>query len=423
MDAMKKKRGRRMYHLEAALEYLISILVAGSYLATLTKAIGLSDGLTGILSSVISLGCLFQLFSVALRPKRVKRTVVVLSVLNQLLFMLLYVIPQIRISAELKAVIFVVCIIGAYMLYYLAHPKKIAWMMSMVEEGHRGSFTANKEIISLISGMVFSFGMGVIIDRFEAVGNLRGAFILSGIVIFLLMVLHTLSMLLTPEAPGFDRPEKEHRRNLAGFLKNKNLLHVMVVFILYYVSTYVATPFYGTYQIGELGFSLTFVSILTILSSVVRVLVSRAWGRYADRHSFAFMIEKCLLLLAAGYVCTAVAVPSNGRVTFALYFIFHGIAQGGINSALTNMIFDYVPDGERSDSLAVCQAAAGSLGFAATLSVTPLVSFIQQSGNTVVGLPLYAQQVMSGIAFLLVIVAVIYVRLFLLNKNSAKSVK
>ena len=84
MDAMKKKRGQQMYHLEAALEYLISILVAGSYLATLTKAIGLSDGLTGILSSVISLGCLFQLFSVALRPKRVKRTVVVLSVLNQL---------------------------------------------------------------------------------------------------------------------------------------------------------------------------------------------------------------------------------------------------------------------------------------------------------------------------------------------------
>ncbi len=48
-----------MYILEAALEYLISILVVGSFLATLTKELGMSDGLTGILSSVISLGCLF----------------------------------------------------------------------------------------------------------------------------------------------------------------------------------------------------------------------------------------------------------------------------------------------------------------------------------------------------------------------------
>ena len=54
-----EKRGRFMYILEAALEYFIALLVAGSFLATLTKELGFSDSLTGILSSVISLGCLF----------------------------------------------------------------------------------------------------------------------------------------------------------------------------------------------------------------------------------------------------------------------------------------------------------------------------------------------------------------------------
>ncbi len=52
-----------MYIFEAGPEYLISILVAGSFLATLTRELGISDGLTGILSSIISLGCLFQLLS------------------------------------------------------------------------------------------------------------------------------------------------------------------------------------------------------------------------------------------------------------------------------------------------------------------------------------------------------------------------
>ena len=58
------KRSQLMYMLEAALEYFIAILVSGSYLATLTKELGLSDSLTGLLSSIISLGCLFQLLSI-----------------------------------------------------------------------------------------------------------------------------------------------------------------------------------------------------------------------------------------------------------------------------------------------------------------------------------------------------------------------
>ena len=37
------KQGRLLYIFEAAFEYLISILVAGSYLATLTETLGFSD--------------------------------------------------------------------------------------------------------------------------------------------------------------------------------------------------------------------------------------------------------------------------------------------------------------------------------------------------------------------------------------------
>ena len=67
----KLKNSRILYIIEAAIEYFISIMVAGSFLATLTKELGISDSLTGILSSVISLGCLFQLFSIFLRRNNI----------------------------------------------------------------------------------------------------------------------------------------------------------------------------------------------------------------------------------------------------------------------------------------------------------------------------------------------------------------
>lgn len=404
------KRSRLMYICEAALEYLISILVSGSFLATLTKSLGMSDSLTGVLSSVISLGCLFQLLSAVYRRQHVKRFVLILSVLNQLLFMMLYVIPLGGGGKQLKIVAFAVVIILAYLLYNIAHPKKISWLMALVEDGHRGRFTANKEIVSLVMGMAFSFSMGVVVDYFSDRNELRTAFVLSGGVIFVLMILHTVTMALAVEKPVEHVERRDFRENLQDVLNNKNIVKVSLVFALYNIATYLALPFYGTYQIHELGFSLKLVSAFTMLSSIVRILVSRFWGSYADKRSFAEMVEKCLLILGVGYLCAAFAVPANGRVMFAGYYICHGVALGGINSALINLIFDYVTPDKRADSLAICQAGAGIAGFLTTLAVSPLVTAIQRNKNTLWGLQVYAQQVLSVAALIFTVLTVVFVR-------------
>lgn len=410
-------RGRRMYILEAALEYLISILVAGSFLAPLTGELGMSDSLTGVLSSVITLGCLFQLLSVSVQRTRVKPMVITLSVANQILFLLLYLIPLAPLSGQTKIVLFVVLVFLAYLLYNFAHPKKINWLMSLVEDAERGIFTANKEIISLITGMAFSFGMGALSDHFAAIGKIRVAFVISAAVIFLVMVLHTVSMLLAVEPEQKSASKRSLRQGFADVLQDKTLRKITLVFVLYQVAHSVSVPFYGTYQINELGFSLKFVSLLAIISSAARILVSKAWGRYADKHSFAVMIEKCFFLYAAASFCVAAAAPKTGAVMFALYYLFHGAAMGGINSALINLIFDYVPMEKRADSLAVCQAASGLIGFVTTLCISPLVAKIQASGNQVFGVTVYAQQLAAVVSFAVILLAVFYIRTILIGKR------
>lgn len=416
-EVRSRKRGQFMYILEAAIEYLISILVASSFLATLTKELGMSDSLTGILSSVISLGCLFQLLSVFYRKQNIKRFVIIMSVMNQLLFMLLYVIPLAGGGKQLKITIFVIAIILAYMIYNFAHPHKINWLMSLVDEQHRGRFTANKEIVSLIAGMIFSFGMGALVDYFAAKDQMKIAFILSAVVIFVLMILHTTTMILTVEETREQSKNKSLLQSISEVLSNKDVIRVSLVFVLYNIAFYSATPFYGTYQINELGFSLKMVSGLTILSSIVRIFVSRFWGNYADKNSFAKMIEKCLLILAIGFGCVAIASPKNGLIMFALYYVCSGVAQGGINSALINLIFDYVSPDKRADSLAICQAAAGGVGFLATLLVSPLISLIQSNGNMVMDVTIYAQQIISAVAGVFAILAVLFVRINMIKEK------
>ena len=411
------KRSRILYIIEAAVEYFISILVAGGFLATLTKELGINDSLTGILSSIISLGCLFQLLSIFIRRTKVKSFVIIFSIINQLLFTLLYVIPLTNLTTKLKSILFIIIIFSAYLIYNFIHPKKINWLMSLVEDENRGNFTANKEIVSLLSGILFSFGMGTVIDYFTEKGEIRISFIVSAIVIFVLMVLHSLTMIFSVEKVEA-KTTQNFKQIINELLKNQSILRVSVLFILYYISTYSSVPFYGTYQIGELGLNLKFVSAITICGSISRILVSKFWGKYADRKSFAAMIEKCFIFMAISQICVIFAVPATGKAMFILYNVFHGIALGGINSALINLIFDYVPQEKRADSLAITQALAGFTGFLTTLCISPLVSYVQKNGNTIFGLPIYAQQLITTIALIFTVVAIFYTRVVFIKKKA-----
>ena len=412
------QRSRFLYLLEAAFEYLISILVTGSFLATITKELGLSDSLTGILSSVISLGCLFQLLSLSIRRTRVKRLVTVMSITNQLLFMLLYVIPLTSLSQPVKTALFVFFIFSAYFIYYLVHPKKMNWLMSLVDSDKRGRFTANKEMLSLVLGMAFTFGMGAVIDHFSARGEMRLALTVSAAVIFGLMVLHSLTMIFSVEPPMPPSAARNLRQSLVALLRNRDVLRIAAVLLLYYAATYISTPFYGTYQIGELGFSLTFISAITMGGSISRLLVSRFWGKYADKTSFSIMVEKCFYFLALGQLCVVFAAPATGKAMFILYYVFHGIAMGGINSAMTNMIFEYVPKEQTADALALTHAVAGLTGFLMTLCISPLVAHIQKSGFALFGIPIYAQQIVTALALVFTIAAIICIRRMFIHRRT-----
>lgn len=412
-----------MYIIEAGVEYLISILVADMYLARLTKALGIGDNITGILSSIISLGCLFQLVATLLRKGRSKPLVIGLSILNQLLFMFLYIIPLTDWDRGVRQGIFIATIVLAYFFYNVAHPKKINWFMSLVDDGKRGRFTAKKEVISLILGVAFNFAMGALIEKFEANGNVRGAFIVCGVAIFGFMILHTLTMLLTVEK---EQPKKEEtlekplKSGMFESLKDKNVLRVTLVFCLWQISNACASPFYGAYKENDLGFDAVFgVAILGAIYAVARSVFSFVWGKYADKYSFASMLQICFTIASIAFLVNSFCRPENGRVVYPIYYTLNAIAMGGINSALINLCYDYVTPEKRTDALAVSLAISGVCGFLTTLAVSPIVSAVQANSNIVFGMNIYAQQLLSVLAFVMTMLTMLYVTLSMVKKNKS----
>ena len=91
----KAGRTRRAYIVEALLEYMIALLVIDAFLAAILKQVGVSDAVTGIVSSFISFACVAQLFSASLvrRGRSMRKMILILDLINQLMFASLYLTP------------------------------------------------------------------------------------------------------------------------------------------------------------------------------------------------------------------------------------------------------------------------------------------------------------------------------------------
>ena len=403
------KKSRILYIIEAALEYFISIAVGGAYLATLTAYLGLSDSLTGILTSFVSLGCGFQIVAIFLANKKpVKRWVTIIHTLNQLFFALVYVLPIFNFNPQVKIVLFIVFLLLGHVLNNIVNAPKINWYMSLVDNKKRGSFTANKEIISLLGGMLFTFGLGAVVDHYKAIGDLRTSFILCGIGIGVLTIGHTLVLIFSKEKTEENVEHLNVKEVLVDLVKDKSLLKVVLISVLWNIASHATTPFYGSYQTKELGFTMTFISILSIVTAVVRSLFSRPMGRYADKHSFSKMLNICFVLVTIAFGINIFTTPKNGSILYVFYVVLHAISMAGINSSVINLIYDYVEPKKRTAALALKSAFAGFAGFFTTLAVSPLVAYIQKAGNKFLGLSVYAQQVTSALAFALMLVLLVY---------------
>jgi hypothetical protein len=84
-------------------------------------------------------------------------------------------------------------------------------------------------------------------------------------------------------------------------------------------------------------------------------------------------------------------------------------------------MIDYVDKDKRVSALALVNTASGFAGFLATLAVSPLVSYIQENGNSLFGMSLYAQQLLSLCSVF--VVGGILVYLFLVVSKMKRNVE
>ena len=166
----------------------------------------------------------------------------------------------------------------------------------------------------------------------------------------------------------------------------------------------------GTFKTNDLLLSVGTVQIINIAGNIARLLVSKPFGRYSDRTSFAKGFNLALFIIAIGYAVNIFAAP--GRVWCIVFFtIMYSVCFAGTNQNSYNIVYNYVNSDYIVSAMSIKNCIGGLLGFLSSLAGGKILSVIQGNGNMFLGMHVYGQQVLSAISLVIILAAFVFNKL------------
>ncbi len=415
------KRSRGAYIAQSTFEYFVSMLAAGAFLAKLLTSLGISDALAGIIASFSSLVFVVQLFSLVLVKGKLgaKALSMIFETASQLCFALMYFVPFMPIGRGGRQAVVILAILVAYICKYLVYSILFGWGNSFFDPQKRGIFSARREMISLISGIVFSLSVSFVFDRLEAAGNLRGGFLFIGALMLLSGVSNFVCMLVMRPLPKWE--ETEQKKPLSVVLKQtlgkSPFRRILIFSVLFSCAGSFTLGFLGVYKTNDLLMSLFLIELVNMASNLCRLFVTSPFGKYADRNSFAKGLRLGAILLACAFLCCMITTPRTWFFII-LFSILYNMSLAGTNQNSFNIIYSYIDSQYITQAMAIKSCVGGICGFVAALCGGWILAAVQENGNRVFGLQIYGQQLLAAISLILAITAILYLHFAIVRHDA-----
>ena len=412
-NSKEYKHSRLAYIGHCTFEYFVSLLVTDAYLANLLSNMGISDGVIGIISSLVTFAFLFKLGAIFVMQKisNIKKTSIIFHISHQIIFMLLYLIPFLNVSTQIKSFLVTIAIISAYCCNYIVMSIIFKWGNSYVDPKHRAEFSATKEMVSLIAGMIFTLIIGQIIDRYASIGNIMGGFLFISSAIFILGLCNFICLLKIKNGMGdgeIIKPNNTPIRDVIKHLfKNKSYRSICYFTIMWDITRYMLVGYIGIYKTKNLLLTVGTVQIINIFANLCRFLLSKPIGRFSDKYSYAKGIELGACILTVSFF-SLIFCTTNTWWIIIIHTVLYNVSIAGTNQNLSNITYDYVDSKYFVQASAIKSAIGGLCGFLTSIIASKILSDVQANGNTFLGFPMYGQQLLAVIATVLGIVSILY---------------
>ena len=407
-------------------------LVGGTFLATIMTYSGVSDSNIGIITSLISLAALSQLFLINYF-KRIKKYkfIVTLTALQRVLFVILYLVPMLEINKLSKAVLIVVLYFLGQIFVQIGTPASQDWIASLVPSRLRGRYFAIKDSVAtfVVSSMMLACGM--ILDHFKK-SNIRIGFIIIGVIILLLTIINVVafSLMKEPKISYLNSEGKEKHGRLAKRAKKLEVVEksqnifleikeafcdskfrkVFTLQCLFTFAFYICVPFNASFQINDLHLPYTFIMLVGFLFNLYRIYISPKLGRMADKYGMAKILRYAMLALGFNLLSNTFTMPFNAYPMLIIGAFLGSTAWAFVGIGLFGIQLAFFKSENRMTRLIIVSSICGLFGFLVSILGGRLLSYFQYLSPYLFGQKIYAQQILNLIGFIVILFMVYYIR-------------
>jgi MFS family permease len=339
---------------------VVGVLTSGVLLVGYGLALGASNLVIGLLAAVPFLAQLAQMPAILLVERwRQRRAIAVASLAAARLSLVpLAFLPALA-SSQLAQALLIVGIGLIAALNSVAACSWNSWIHDLVPEQSLGAFFGRRLFYANALAVLAGLAGGVFIDGWAHVKPESPAHAYSGLFLAAAVAgaMSTFYLAQVPE-PAMVPPERtiKLRRVLAEPFGDPNFRRLIWFLASWQFATNLAAPFFTVYLVSQLGYDMSFVAMMMVVSQVANVLVVRQWGNLSDRFSNKAVLRVCgPVFLFCIFAWTLVAFPHKHAYTWLLLTLLHivmGFAVAGVTLASGNIGLKLAPRGRSTAYLA-----------------------------------------------------------------------
>lgn len=335
-------------------------LTESVFLVAFALALGASNSVIGLLAAIPPLAQLLQLPSIYLveRLRRRRMITVLGSAASRSSILIMALIPLFMPNTE-GLILLILSVITHAVFNAISTTAWNSWMRDLVPEERLGRFFSKRLLVQTMLGVIATLVTGFFLEWW--ITSMIGQEILGYSFVFfagLIAGMIGVYILTTIPEPSMKPLEvfPKFSELIERPLKNENYKNLMFFSGTWSFATALVAPFFTVYLLVRLGFPISIVTVLSVITQATSILFYRTWGRLSDRFSNKDVLQVTGPVFILGILLWIFAgMPILSSLILPLVILIHvllGFGAAGINLASGNMALKLAPKGEATPFLA-----------------------------------------------------------------------
>jgi MFS family permease len=399
-------------------------LTGGAFLVAFALGLGASNFYIGLLAAIPFFAQTIQIPAVFLVEKvRARRGLsVIFSGVSRMFWYPIALIPILFVSNSSAGLYLLIAALVLHTgLGAVAGTSWNSWMRDLIPQEILGRFFSRRMMIATAVGVVLTLVAGVIVDAWQAGYpdyqlHIYSLLFIAGMTVGLVGLYF---LWRTPEPDMNKQGEVPSMRSLFSRpLRDVNFRRLLIFSVPWSFAVNLVTPFFTVYLLQRLGYGISVVVGLSVLSQLTNIAFLRIWGRLSDRFSNKSILSVSgplflLCILAWPYT----TMPDRYFLTIPLVIAIHilsGISMAGVTLGTSNIALKLSPSGYATSYIAtsgilnslsagIASLVGGAIGYLFA-SKELILSFEWSEPGRQMGVSALS---LEGLDFLFIIAAVI----------------